>query len=125
MQENLSWKRHIDNVCNKVSRATALLAKLKYYLPKYVLSIIYNSLCMSHINYALSVWGAAPKSAMNRLHKLQKKGIRHVCNSKYNAHTRPLFKKEKILPINDLFKFQCAKIMYKRLQNRLHHYHST
>ena len=125
IQENLSWKPHIDAVCNKVSKATAILAKLKHYLPKYVLSIIYNSLCISHMTYALSVWGAAPKSHMNRLQKLQKKGIRHVCNAKYNAHTHPLFKKEKILQINDLFKFQCTKIMFKRLQNRLHQYHST
>ena len=80
---------------------------------------------MSHISYALSVWGAAPTSHMNRLQKLQNKGIRHVSNAKYNAHTQPLFKKEKILQINDLFKFQCAKIMYKRLQNRLHQYHSS
>ena len=80
---------------------------------------------MSHIAYALSVWGAAQNSAMTRLNKLQKKGIRHVCNSTYNAHTSPLFKKEKILKIDDLYKFQCVKIMYKRLQNRLHHYHTS
>ena len=91
IQENLSWTTHINHVCNKVSTTTALLAKLKHYLPKYVLSIIYNSLCMSHMSYALSVWGAAQNSAMTRLNKLQKKGIRHVCNSTYNAHTSPLF----------------------------------
>ena len=77
------------------------------------------------MSYALSVWGAAPTSAMDRLQKLQKKGIRHVCNSNYNAHTNPLFKKEKILKIDDLYKFQCVKIMYKKLQNRLHHYHTS
>ena len=73
IQEHLSWKPHIEYVCNRVSKATALLAKLKHYLPKYVLSIIYNSLCISHITYALSVWGASPKSVMDRLVKLQKK----------------------------------------------------
>ena len=125
IHENLSWKPHIETVCNKVSKATAILAKLKHYLPRYALAIIFNSLCMSHISYALPVWGSAPKSATNRLIKLQKKGIRHVCGAKYNAHTNPLFKKEKILQFDDLFKFQCAKIMHKRLHNRLHSYHST
>ena len=114
IQENLSWKHHIDYISNKVSKATAILAKLKHYLPKYVLSIIYNSLCLSHMSYALSVWGATPKSSMKRLLKLQKKGIRHVCNAKYNAHTYPLFKKERILVIDDLFKIHCTKIMYKK-----------
>ena len=56
---------------------------------------------------------------------MHKKGIRHVCNSKYNAHTEPLFKKNRILQINDLFKLQCAKIMYKKMQRKLHGYHAS
>ena len=33
-------------------------------------------------------------------------------------------KKKKILVIDDLFKIHCAKIVYKKLQKKLHHYHS-
>ena len=125
IQENLSWNTHVKHICSKISKATALLAKLKHYMPKYVLSIIYNSLCISHMSYALSVWGAAPSAVTDRITKLQKKGIRHVCNSKYNAHTIPLFKRNKMLKFDDLFKFHCTKIMYKKMQHRLHSYHSN
>ena len=125
IQENLMWNTHINYISNKVSKATAILAKLKHYLPKYALKLIYNSLCLSHISYALPVWGAAPMSAIGRLHKLHKKGMRHVCNSKYNAHTEPLFKKEKILSLQDLFKLICIKLMYKKTHNTLHAYHSS
>ena len=114
IQENLSWKTHVNYISNRVSKAVAILSKLKHYLPKYALMIIFNSLCLSHISYALSVWGAAPKTITNRIFKLQKKGIRHVCNAKYNAHTQPLFKSNKILQINELFKLQCHEIMHKR-----------
>ena len=123
IQENLSWGTHINYICEKVSRTVALLARLKHYLPKSVMMIIFNSLCLSHISYALSVWGASPKSIMNRMVKLQKKGIRHVCNSKYNAHTQPLFKDNRVLQINDLFNMQCAKTMYKKKQSILPSYH--
>ena len=123
IQENLMWNTHINYVCDKVSKATALLAKLKHYLPKYVLMLIYNSLCLSHMSYALSVWGAAPMSAIDRLHKLHKKGIRHVCNTKYNAHTEPILKRERILKLDDLFKLQCIKLMHKKANNTLHEYH--
>ena len=116
---------HIHYIRNKVSTASALLAKLKHYLPKYVLKLIYNSLCLSHITYALPVWGAAPTSAIGRLQKLHKKGIRHVCNSKYNAHTEPLFKKEKMLKLHDIYKLQCVKLMYKKIHNILHSYHTS
>ena len=125
IQEDLSWNTHINSVCDRVSRATAILAKLKHYLPKYVLTLIYNSLCLSHIMYALPVWGSAPESSIGRLRKLHKKGIRHVCNSKYNSHTEPLFKKERILQLDDLYKLQCSKIMHKKIHNKLHAYHAS
>ena len=65
------------------------------------------------MSYAMPVWGASPKAAIDRLHKLHKKGIRHVCNAKYNAHTEPLYKHENILKIENLFKLRCVKLMYK------------
>ena len=125
IQENLMWDKHIHYIGNKISKSTALLARLKHYLPKYILKMIYSSLCLSHISYAITVWGASPKSVIDRLHKLHKKGIRHICNAKYNSHTDPLFKKEKILKLEDLFKLQCAKIMYRKFHGNLHEYHSS
>ena len=106
IQENLNWNKHIGQVCNKIARSTALLAKLKHYVPRYVLLIIYNSLCMSHISYALSVWGSSPACSLKRIISLQKRGIRQVCNAKYNAHTSPLFKQCKVLKLEDLNKLQ-------------------
>ena len=125
IHENLSWKAQIQYVCNKILKSTALLAKLKHYIPRYVLLIIYNSLCMSHVSYAISVWGGSPPSLLKRLITLQKKGIRHVCNAKYNSHTTPLFKKCQILNINDLFKLQCSKLMYRKNRDMLHQYHAS
>ena len=61
IQENLSWKTHIDFICDRVSRTTGVLARLKHFLPKHALLLIFNSLCVSHMTYAITVWGAAPK----------------------------------------------------------------
>ena len=125
IQENLGWKTHIDYICDRVSRATSILARLKHYLPKSALLLIYNSLCISHMMYAISVWGEAPKSNIDRMIKLQKKGLRHVTNSKYNAHTEPLFKLEKMLQLHDLFKLQCVKLVHKKCHKKLHSYHTS
>ena len=125
INENLDWSAHANHVCNKISRSTAILAKLKHYLPKYVLLTIYTSLCISHISYALTVWGGSPKNVMNRLRVLQKKGIRHVCNAKYNSHTEPLFRRCKVLNIDDLYKLSCVKLMYKKNKGIIHNYHAS
>ena len=68
--------------------------------------------------YAISVWGEAPKSNIDRMIKLQKKGLRHVTNSKYNAHTEPLLKLEKMLQLHDLFKLQCVKLVHKKCHKK-------
>ena len=125
IQENLNWKAHIDYVCDKISKSTAILAKLKHYVPRYVLLIIYKSLCLSHMLYALSVWGGSPFSSLKRLITLQKKGIRHVCNAKYNSHTGALFKQCKVLKLVDMFKIQCCKFMHKKHHSLLNTYHAS
>ena len=51
--------------------------------------------------------------------QLQKKSIRILSGSHFFAHTNPLFKKEKILKINDIFKLQNYKFYYKFIQMRL------
>ena len=77
------------------------------------------------MSYAISVWGAAPNSSIDRIEKNHKKGLRHVCNAKYNAHTEPLFKRERLLKLSDLYKLQCVKIMHKKINKKLHPYHTS
>ena len=48
-----------------------------------------------------------------RIIKLQKKAIRAITNSKYNAHTEPLLKELKLLSVPDIFKKQCLKLYHK------------
>ena len=68
--------------------------------------------------------GIGPKSCPETPVTLHKKGIRYVCNSKYNAHTNPLFFDNNILKLKDLFYLNCAKLVYKKSQAKLHSYHS-
>ena len=42
-----------------------------------------------------------------------KRAIRVICNTRYNAHTDPLFKEKTILKIRDIFKLNCLKLYHK------------
>jgi hypothetical protein len=50
---------------------------------------------------------------------MQKKAIRLVCNSKYNAHTEHLFKKLSILPLPDLISYFNLQIIHRYNHNLL------
>ena len=49
---------------------------------------MFYSLILSHLKFGITCWGFE----WNRIFKLRKWALRIMTNSKYNAHTKPLFK---------------------------------
>ena len=111
LDDNMSWKPHLDMLANKISKYTGILNKLKHYLPIYTLRTLYFSMIYSNLNYGILVWGFS----CQRLIKLQKKAIRIISRSKYNAHTGPIF----ILTLDDLFNLNALKFYYKYIRDTL------
>ena len=83
IDENLSWKYHINKISTKIARVIGVMSKLKRLVPSYTLKLMYNSLILPHINYGITLWGHKAE----RLQKLQKRAVRVLTKSKYNAHT--------------------------------------
>ena len=118
INENLSWKAHVDKIANKISKYSGILSRLKHFLPPYILKTIYCSIVQSNLNYSLLAWGYD----CNRLIILQKKIIRVITSSKYNAHTEPLFKKLNLLKLKDMMKHNTLKFYYKLKKNKVPSY---
>ena len=57
LDENMSWKAHLDMLANKIPKYTGILNKLKHYLPIYALRTLYFSMINSNLNYGILVWG--------------------------------------------------------------------
>ena len=118
LDENLNWNSHLDIICTKISRSVALFYKLKHFLPLYILRTLYNSLVLPHLTYGILAWGMASE----RLFKFQKKAVRAITNSKYNAHTDPIFKALNLLKLSDLYKVSVQKFYFLHCHNRLPSY---
>ena len=66
------------------------------------LKTLYYSLIHCHLIYCIQVVTCGAQKPLQNIFKLQKKAIRIITGSKYNAHTAPLFKDNSILPYEDL-----------------------
>ena len=77
--------------------------------------MLYNSLILSRLNYGILAWGFN----MGRLIILQKKAIRAIFRTKYNAHTEPFFKVHKLLKLEDIFTLRCLKFYFKLINKTL------
>ena len=115
LDECLSWKPHVQKISNKISRIIGVLCRLKNYLPKHILRTLYNSLILPHLQYSVLTWGFK----MGRAELLQKRAVRVISCSKYNAHTDPLFKQLNLLKVKDIFDLNALKLFYKLKQNCL------
>ena len=67
IEEHLNWAMHITHLCNIIARKLGILQKLRYFIPAYVLKILYHSLILSHLQYCTLLWA---NSYHSHLHKL-------------------------------------------------------
>ena len=118
INEFLNWRPHSAKIVNKISRTLGVMNKLKRYLPFSAMKLMYDSLVLSHLQFGISCWGFE----RDRILKLQKRALRILTDSKYNAHTEPLFKELKLLKVKDIFNVQCWNFWYKFVNGMLPDY---
>ena len=82
---HLSWKDHINHLCNKLSRIVGVLYRVRFQLPSKILLTLYNSLIFSAISYCNIVWGNTFSTYVNKLFILQKRTIRLITSTDYSA----------------------------------------
>jgi hypothetical protein len=83
------------------------------YLPRNIKIMLFKSLIMCHIDYCKSIWGGDTPALTKPLFTLQKKAIRLVTQSTYNAHTDPLFHELNTLKFQDLHEYACTKLAFQ------------
>ena len=109
ISDTLQWNSHIQKISIKISKTIGVMNRIKRTVNKDILKMIYNALIVPHLNYGSLCWGFSA----HKLSKLQKRAVRVITLSKYNAHSQPIFKSLGILNTNDMFKLNAAKFIYK------------
>jgi hypothetical protein len=112
LDEHLSFNQHCLYVSNKVSQSNYIIAKTKKLLPQRILRTLYYTLVHPHLLYCLPIYSCTNAKNINKLHSMQKKAIRNVCNANYNQHSLPLFKLLGILPLTELILFSKSLLMH-------------
>ena len=57
IDENLTWKNHIDAISKTISRNIGMLSKLNHYVPGHILYSLYCIQDLPYINYGILIWG--------------------------------------------------------------------
>ena len=100
--EFLSFDKHIDYICAKMSRSIYCIKRSVNKLSFKSLKSLYHALVHPHLLYCINIMACSATKNINRITKLQKKAIRIITKSKNDEHTAPLFVSTKILPFDKL-----------------------
>ena len=79
-----------------------LKKRIEGSLFKTPLRILYYSLIYPYFHYCNVVWVLTHKTNLRRLVTLQKRAVRIINNSNFDAHTDRIFKELSILKFNDI-----------------------
>ena len=112
IDENLTWKYHIEHVCNKVSKSIGIIYKSRNILSKRLIKQLYFSFIHSYLNSANIAW-AGNQSNLISLHRHRKHAFRIIYDKDRFAHTKPLFKHEKALRLYEINLFQILSLIFK------------
>ena len=118
LDSKLLFKNHIKQIEVKVAKGVSILSKLRFLFPKSTL-LLYHALVHPHLLYALPLWGCTYQKYTQKLQLLQNKAIRVIYNSNRFSSVTPLCIELGILKINELFKFEIAKLIHQHSHNLL------
>ena len=115
----LNWNCHINVIQRKISRSLGIMYQVKNKINVDSKLTLYNTLIFPHLMYCCSVWGITYVTRLQCLIVLQKKALRIIANTSYNAHSSFLFYNFRCLKLLDLVKFCVNNVMYKAYNNLL------
>ena len=115
----MSWKHHIEYICNKTSKCIGILLRARQVLYGHTLLMLYNALIKPHFIYCVTIRGNTYNKYLHKIHLVQKKVIRIITRSEFYAHTAPLFRAKNIMTIYSLHDYFTGIFVYKSLNNDL------
>ena len=115
---HLNWHIHRTELSTKLSRATGMLSKIRYYVNKATLNMVYYGIFSSLLIYGSQIWGQK-NAVTGKLQTLQNKALRIMHFQPARTTATPLFKSSNILKIDDYVNLQNFLLAYRSLKGLL------
>ena len=121
ISNNLSWNRHINNICGKANSTINFLHRnFKSCSPK-VKDRLYCTYVRPALEYCSSVWDPHTKLNINKLEGVQRRAARFV-NKNFSRETRvtPMLQDLNWVPLSERRARAKTTLMFKAINNLVH-----
>ena len=82
----LKWDVHVDHLCQKVGRMISFLRRLRQFINRKHLNLIYRTVILPHLDYADIIFQSSSEQLLNQMQKLQNRAGRIILKIKPQYH---------------------------------------
>ena len=111
----LSWCKHVEEICEKVSSAIGPLKRVRPIISKETAIQIYNDLIMPHFDYCSPVWDCMSGYLSDKIQKLQNRAARVITKLPFDTISNHLLSTLDWERLSLRRKKQKALMMYKTI----------
>ena len=109
---SLTWKAHITKLSKIISSKIGIISRIRHFVPRSILILLYNALILPHLTYCIELWGNTYPTLLQPIARLQKKLVRLITFSHFQAHSAPLFHQLRLLDFRNLCKLHSCLLIF-------------
>ena len=113
IDNNLTWKAHINHMTTKISKGVGVLSRLSKELSYNILILIYNTILLPYLSNCCITWGFTYQTYINKIITIQKMAMRIITHYPFQCHSSPLFKRTNNLNIFQIIEYYASIFMFK------------
>ena len=118
IDQHLNWNVHLAELKPKLSRAVGMLSKLRYFVNKETLRMVYFGIFSSLLSYGAQIWGQH-NAVSKKLQILQNRAARIMLFQPPRTSASPLLKHLNILKFSDFINLQNFLYAHDSLKSNL------
>ena len=118
IDEHLSWDKHVQSLCSKLTRNFHLFYNLRNLLPNHLKRQLYYALVYSRVQYGIEVYGSCSKNRIKRIQTMQNKLLKVLFKRPLRTSTNELHSDYKLLKVKDIFKMNILKFVFNAVKKR-------
>ena len=119
LDEKLKWDDHIASLQKSLMKISNSLKIIKHYIPEKNKILLFNAYISSKIQYGIELYGRANSSLLNKIQVRQNRSLKILFNKDFLTPTNLLHNEIHVLKVNDQYKLNILKFVYKHQNNLL------
>ena len=86
IDNELSWRKHVNRISTKISKMTGIMAKATHVLSIQTLKTIYNTMVYPYLTYCSIIWTSTYPTRLKSIFTIQKKLVQIMTFSNYHEN---------------------------------------